>query len=275
MGSQFLRLLREQPVVLLPRGTCPGYCSGWDVPILVCTPATGWKNIYTITNPERRSDLIFVGNGLLWFGEEEETEGTLVIPHYAIPSVGGTTIVTNTAPPTYLWGKHAEWVEQLLKSDQCVLNTQIVYESREIQIRAVQKVLWSSCFWLLCHVQRQSPITVSQVYEEHAEILLALVQELWPEAVKLAQGRNANNIDNSTSILRLSDTLQYLQDYTLSIPYAIPSLELAMAELEHRNGLLVSPQQRLHRALLQNVVGLDLTNAMFGPRPSPAQPNKS
>lgn len=93
MGSQFARLLEDRAVIV-PRGVCPGSLSRLPGrPIYVCTPSSSWSKIYKFTLADRRSDLVFVGNGglrLLSIGnmsllrEEQQQNVTMVLQHYAI-----------------------------------------------------------------------------------------------------------------------------------------------------------------------------------------------
>jgi len=291
IGSQFMRLIAQEQdrdwddaphIMALPRGVCPGSLSAAGSPIFVCTPAGArWSSLYQATlPPRRRSDLVFCGNGLLPpEAMDADAAVTLMVPHYAVTTVGARAAVAPTAPPTYLAGPHAAMVQRLLRRDG-ICNTEILSSCGsgtcvEIRVKAAQKLLWASCLWLLCHLERgRPPITVAEVYEEHIEVLFGLVHELWPafEALLMSQTTTTTTTTNAdeapettTQLPTLPETLVYFQDYTLSIPDAIPSLDLAIAELADRNGVLAAPNQPLHRQLVEQVAGLEAARSIFGP----------
>ena len=294
IGSQFMRLIAQDQeqdrdwedaprIMALPRGVCPGSLSSASAagqPIFVCTPAGArWASIYEATlPPQRRSDLVFCGNGLLpeAAAADDADAVTLMVPHYAVTTVGARAAVAPTAPPTYLAGPHAATVQRLLRRDG-ICNTEILSSCSsgmcaEIRVKAAQKLLWASCLWLLCHLERgRPPITVAEVYEEHIEVLFGLVHELWPafEALLRSQTTTTTNegeaSETTTTLPTLPETLVYFQDYTLSIPDAIPSLDLAIAELADRNGVLAAPNQPLHRQLVEQVAGMEAARSIFGP----------
>lgn len=246
IGSQFMRLLGESTSCAVPRGAAPGSLSR-NGPIFVCTPAAAWPNIIQLArNHHRQPDLVFVGNGLVPTGIVEDV--TVVVPHYAILKTGAKPLVATGAPPTYVFGKHAEFVKNLLTSDG-VGNVQILDDAKQICIVAAQKLLWGSCLWLLCHAQ-DPPCTVQQVHDTHRRELQALVHELWPSFSKITNSKQA----------KFEDVMQYMESYSNSIANAIPSLDLAIKELSDRNGLFALPDQVLHQQLIEKVAG---TNALY------------
>lgn len=173
-------------------------------------------------NDRRHDDLIWTGNGLL---AKQQQEGTVVVPHFAILSVDSDPVTSQQSPPTYIYGdKHENAVQTLLQKYHC--RTARVDSFAEISTRAALKVLWASCLWLICH-KSQPPLTVSQVHTTCPDVLEQLVQELLPALAKV--------IDDQPPAL--PDILDYFESYSLSMPQAIPSLDLARAELVHRNGI--------------------------------------
>jgi glycine/D-amino acid oxidase-like deaminating enzyme len=253
MGSQFMRLLGN--AVALPRGVCPGSLGKGDTPIYVCTPASSWVAVYCQTLPSRRSDLVFVGNGLLHTRGIRLDDVTVVIPHYAVLHVGDTPVVAESAPPTYLAGPHAVLTQSLLHRDG-IVNTAILTHVSDITIKAAQKLLWTSCLWLLCHSgPDKPPISVSRVHSERRSDLEVLVRELWPSFCSIVSQDDDSSATSTEKLLTLHETMQYLEQYSNSIPNAVPSVQLAVAELEDRNGVFADCNQPFHQQLIQQVVG--------------------
>jgi hypothetical protein len=95
-------------------------------------------------------------------------------------------------------------------------------------------------------------MTVSQVHQRLDRELKALVRELWPAFTQVLRERA---VSATLELPDIEDTLQYFQAYSNSIPSAIPSIQLAVAELDERNGIFAAPGQPLHKQLLKKVAG--------------------
>jgi glycine/D-amino acid oxidase-like deaminating enzyme len=197
-------------------------------------------------------------------------EVTVVLPHYAILKVGDRpSSLVDSAPPTYIAGKHSKAVELLLRSDG-IVNVQRCKAVREIWVYMVQKLLWSSCLWLICHTIHKDglPISVSEVHRHHAAQLHALVEELLPSAREIISQRVSPLIHELPT---MEESLQYLQQYSLSIPNAVPSIQLARAEIEYRNQVFTAnrrpDEQPLHFALLSQALGVPTALSLFDETP--------
>jgi glycine/D-amino acid oxidase-like deaminating enzyme len=132
---------------------------------------------------------------------------------------------------------------------------------------------------------RKAPRTVQQVHDNPITqtLLERLVEEFLPSVlqvlvrdVKEEDGCNStattateaspnavteSNATNSIgTLLSRERVLSYLSNYSYSIPNAIPSKDLALSELEQRNGIWLQSQQQnqqqpLHQALVELVAG--------------------
>mmetsp|Transcript_22195 Transcript_22195/g.63677 ORF Transcript_22195/g.63677 Transcript_22195/m.63677 type:complete len:821 (-) Transcript_22195:141-2603(-) len=263
-----------------PRGVCPGSLSGPGKPIFVAVHAAAVPDVVQSTLPSRRPDLVFVTNGLpsrilagsLDGGHESEDDSdgllqsiTLSVPHFGVLSVGGDVVTASSSPPTIVHGKHSSSLAALLQPQGIVVGQ--VSSRSNLEAAAVKKLLWSSIMWILCHEGLEEkgdadgtgnasngskPITVAEVHEKKEWKLRALVEELLPAAnIVLGQGNDLGTVD---------EMLAYFRSYSLSMPNAIPSKDLALNELPERNGLFINPdadEQSMHKALLERVAGPD------------------
>jgi glycine/D-amino acid oxidase-like deaminating enzyme len=195
---------------------------------------------------ERREDLVWVGNGLAL---EQFRNTTLVVPHYGIISVGAHPTTLPSSPPTYIYGRHANNVANVMEREG--VKTYIVPSWDEIQIHAARKLLWASCMWLLCH-SSEPPLTVEQVHDTCQDLLVDLVNELLPALEDLV---GMSGIDGN-------DTITYMASYSHSMPNTIPSKILAMDEVYERNGVWLKARSRfpqpLHEQLLLKVGGSEI-----------------
>jgi len=110
LGISIVKVVEGSRAV--PRGVCPGGLSFANKPIYVATPSKAWLQVLQDTPPERRDDLVWIGNGLPLAGMEH---ATFCVPHYAVLATGQTPVTSNASPPTYTYGKHAATVARLLK----------------------------------------------------------------------------------------------------------------------------------------------------------------
>ena len=273
-----------------PRGVSPGSFSEPGTPIFVAVHAAAVPNIVRSTLPRRRRDLVFVTNGLpsrilasLDGGTNTYNESaqedidnllehvTLSVPHFGVLSVGGDVVTSSLSPPTFVHGRHSAYLSSLLQPHGIVVEQ--VDSISDLEAAAVKKLMWSSAMWLLCHERedrhekeghdyescsdgdvgiRPKPITVAMVHEKKEAKLRAIVTELLPAANNLVGG--------GCKLGSADEILAYFRLYSLSMPDAIPSKDLALNELPERNGLFLyfntsSPITPIHKSLLEKVGG--------------------
>lgn len=233
----------------VPRGMSPGCWTTVGCPIYVATPSAAWPQIWNQTLEQRRQDLVFVGNGI---PPLEWEDATVIVPHFAVLNkcqINEPCVSTNPqSPPTYLYGRHATNAARILQTQG--VPTKILESYQDIQQAAALKLLWASCMWLMCH-SVDPPMTVAQVHNERQEELDNLVDDMYPVLLHLV-GKMVNR----------SELDDYLRAYSFSIADAIPSRDLALAELEGRNGVWLSRRserhpQTLHQQLIQVVAGTE------------------
>ena len=238
--------LRQEGCISVSRDEAPGQQTKMGSPMVVATPSQAWPEIHAACDPARRGDLVWMGNGL----PELELGGsdcTWVVPHFGVLVMDGPIVSAPTSPPTFVCGKHANFVERLLRHEG-LANVEGVDNVTTLRLYAVRKLLWASCMWLLCH-SHEPPLTVSEVHQNEASAatLQTLVAELLPAAEALTK-----------QTMDLAAVLVYLEQYSLSMPGAIPSLTLAMAELADRNGVFyLACQQPCHERLLWKHIAAD------------------
>jgi glycine/D-amino acid oxidase-like deaminating enzyme len=232
----------------------PGCLTANGCPIYVATPSAAWPQIWNQTLEDRRHDLVFVGNGL---PPPHFEAATVVVPHFAIlkkcqlnngnPSERCLQ-TSSVSPKTFLYGKHALEAARILNVHG--VQTEILESFSEIIEAATRKLLWASCMWLVCReADAKAPLTVQQVHEQRQSSLDTLVKELYPALVNLV-GRPVDR----------NELNKYLRDYSMSIGGAVPSKDLAVAEIEDRNGIWLAMKsdeypQRLHQELIKTIAG--------------------
>ncbi|KAI2512801.1 FAD dependent oxidoreductase [Fragilaria crotonensis] len=252
IGSLFLR---EKGAMAVPRGVVPGCLSSGH--IVVATPSKEWTSIYQLTEPDRRDDLVWVGNGLL---SDFQENATVILPHFGVLQPNANAVTSHDSPPTYVYGKHANIMADVL-ARQGIPVIQQIHSWTTICQLAARKLAWASCLWLLCHdpsPSRDSPLTVSQVHAQKSHELEQLVRELLPVLEELT-GSKAETVE---------DIMSYMYSYSMSMPNAVPSKQLALDELIHRNGVFFrETSQPLHSQLLHRVAGINFLPQIFKTNP--------
>jgi len=228
-----------------PRGVAPGALSPPGTPILVAAPASAVADVLRATPPSRLEDVVLLCNGDAR-GRATEVVGaqadglTYGCLFFGVLSTGAAPTFGAGAPPTVVTGRHAAAVAALIGS--CGPRCDVV--DRDALARAVRlKLVWSAALWLIC--ARHG----GDVVDAHAEPdLELLVDELDPAVDRAA-----------------------LEAYSRSMPGAVPSKDLALAELADRNGMFLRSgrPQPTHERLLREV-GVDPAELMTT-APAPSQ----
>ena len=241
------------------------YLHSWPIIVIDSTPVS------------RRNDLIFVTNGIpsdfltnpktkiIYDGIDKDLVTTSV-PHFGVLGIGSDPISNESSPPTFIHGTNAKLLDDILSSSG--LNTSIVQESQEVDAKAIRKLLWVSAMWLLCHdskignADEFQPLTVKQVHEQRGEALNDILEELLPVANLLLQKyypHSKEYSDKHLNVGSMEEVSKYMQDYSFSMPTAIPNKILAIDEFAQRNGNLLAMKkfikQPIHEARIMNVVG--------------------
>ena len=273
--------------IACPRGLSPGCLTSSGRPIFVATPGNVWNEIINKTVPNRRRDLVLVGNGIpppTYDNSGNPIDFTVVVPHFGIletcqrlipfsssSSSSGTDaasllspIVTKPgSPPTYVYGPHSEAVKKIFHNHGVKVDA--VSSMAEIRARAAQKLLWASCLWLLCHNNEDGPSTIGKAHQQQRGNLGRLVNELLPimnskirstfSITTAIPGANSQQITSSREEID-----EYMESYSMSIADAIPNRDLAVSEFIDRNGYWlqdlttideIQKQQPFHLELLR------------------------
>jgi len=277
----------DASAIACPRGANPGSQTPEGSPIYVATPSDVYLPIYESTPPSRYKDLVLVGNVGLPMDDRFQ-ECTILVPHFSVlyknqwkddennnsdatkhedprTSYRPPLIQVNTdplvSPPTYIYGNHATAVAKVLKANG--IATKLVPSFGEIKAYSGRKLVWASCFWLLCHNYNRDrgdkskeqedgslppPPTVGQVHEFRQNDLENLVDEILP-SLRGWLLNNDNEIQTElkteteqalTRIIDRTNVLDYLQAYSESISHAVPSVDLAKREFKDRNAVWLS-----------------------------------
>lgn len=283
--------LRQEGGIAVPRKTKLGVQSLTGCPIVVATPSRAWPALFEACPLERRTDIIWMGNGLprhdltatttITSANDDDnnnttkqtTTTTWVVPHFGVLQINGPIVSSETSPPTYCFGKHASFLENVLMRKGLRSKVEQVASLQILKRHALRKLIWASSMWLLCHhqsegnkqnhdtdKQQQHPLTVTQVHEQRDALLRELVGELLPVANEvllstssLSEQQQQQENDNDNDDDSLASVLAYMEQYSRSMPNAIPSRTLGLAELSERNGVFLRGrpgQQPCHERLV-------------------------
>ncbi|KAL3791251.1 hypothetical protein HJC23_000868 [Cyclotella cryptica] len=237
--------------------------------------------------PHRRKDLVFLCNCvpsrhlnfLTEQGGEIGAEVTVAILHFGVSKQPVLKLnCSPQSPPTVIYGKHTDVLAKLLERDG--VPVVIAKSSQELQIAAVKKLAWSCLMWLLCHdVGRNDlPITVKEVHASHSIKLRQMVEEIMPMLKSLATEQWTKNQQcSSQSIGSTQEIMEYLEAYSMSISggNVTPSRDLALREINERNGLIVSlmnesqKDHSCHLELIRRVAGEEWVTKVTKSRNAP------
>ncbi|MFT5679395.1 MAG: ketopantoate reductase [Myxococcota bacterium] len=199
-------------------------------PMVVCTRNNDLAGVVDATPAHRRSDLVFVQNGMLstWLTERGLAENTQALLYFAVSAVGEDAVDGGRSVVT---GPHAAAFCDLLASGGLACRAIAPAEYRG---EMVEKFLWNCIFGLLC--QRHAA-TVGEVVSAHHDEVTALTTELLGVCDRALGGVN----------LDVAPLVQRLCDYSTSIA----DYRGAVKEWEWRNGWLVEQERSpLHAAWL-------------------------
>jgi hypothetical protein len=212
------------------------------------------------TLQSRRKDLVFVTNGIPsdFLSGIEKNEITAAVPYFGVLTVGGKPISDDSSPKTVINnGRHGETLNTLLMSSG--IRCKIVDNLEEIDSAAIIKLIWASIMWLLCHDCEGPPITCSQVHKQKNTEIDMLLDEIMPAAKIILNTYHPGYTGVEKEFGSVTDVKRHLQEYSFSIPDAIPSKSSAIDEFEPRNGVFLSAEESMpqlfHRSLIQRVVG--------------------
>lgn len=140
-------------------------------PILVCTREDDLQEVIDSTPEHRRSDLVFVQNGMLddFLAEQGLGDNTRGLLFFAVPARGDDL---QPGPPSPFTGPHAETVVRVLTQ----LDVPAVEVARgDFSAQMLEKLIWNCAFGLLCQVHGA---TVGEVCTRHLSTLRIVVEEL-------------------------------------------------------------------------------------------------
>lgn len=235
IGSFFLNHPLASPYPPPPYDPPPG-------PILVATPITAVPDVLKLVRKiNRQHDLVFIANGdTPYFDNPRHLEHNVSMTNGLLffgppsPSNNNHKIVKSPFVPSYVIGRHANFLQSLLHHFE--LPCQVVTNYTKMDKLRFGKLCWSASMWLLCETYKSN---VGEIVTNHERELIELVSEF---------GGDKNDID---LVLKYSEG---------SMEQVVPSTKLAIAEFSGRNGHLLRKQtkkeQKFHRELLHRVVEL-------------------
>jgi ketopantoate reductase len=175
--------------------------SGWDElatepgrPILVCTRNDDLADVVARVPPGRRSDLVFVQNGMLrpWLAEHGLAGATRGILFVAVPSRGAPIEVGGASP---FCGPHAEAVVRWLGALDVAAR---VVDPDAFAAVELEKLVWNCVFGLLSQALDEP---VGAICDRHAWSLKEVVEEL----LSVGEPALGVQVDHDELLARLCD----------------------------------------------------------------------
>ena len=178
-----------------------------------------------------------------WKIDPNEGEITQVLVYLAASEAGGLTDGKQTA----CRGKWADWFCHILQQQN--LQCKIVQDGRVFNELMVHKLLWACIFWMMSAALGGMPVAaIVKNNKEDVEVLVAeFCKVIEASGVLCTSGVGSMDIDAA---------VQAVIDYSLNIPAAVPSKEMAVREWRWRNGWVLNQgsglvEQPLHVKWLQ------------------------
>ncbi|CAM6116751.1 unnamed protein product [Calypogeia fissa] len=196
-------------------------------PVIVATHCSHLDDVLQHTPRSRWADLVFLQNGMLqpWLATRNlhhNTQGLLYMSAAEDTSLpGGRVKVVSGGRDSLVWGRWASVVVSLMH--KAGLPSSVVGSHEPFLESVVEKLLWSSIFWLLSAALGGLPVGL--IARKHRKDVHDLVTELLPLATKSKPSEPA-----------ISKLVQELCMYCMAIETAVPSLDMAISEFEWRNG---------------------------------------
>jgi len=205
VGQGLEGLARERGVAATPVDRQSGWSNiapQGEGPILVCTNAPDLAAIIEGVPPERRSDLVFIQNGMIGDLLESKSCGsnTRGLLYFAVPTRGARP---QSGDPSIFTGDHAaalvRWFDKLGLPANEVPRLRFVNEM-------AGKLIWNCTFGLLCDVHDAN---VGELVDLHKTDIDALVHDL----VRVSNSALGTTLDPETTIASLCGYSQTIPDY--------------------------------------------------------------
>lgn len=205
-------------------------------PIYVCTRNDDLASVVEQCPPERRTDLVFIQNGMLrsFLRQHNLENATQALVFFAVPRIG--------VPPadgggTVVWGPWAAAFAARVRA--CGCHCTVLEDKLEFDRRMIEKLLWICIFGVLC--ESEGGIPVGEVAEKQADRVRHLIDELCPLAEEEVGLHGKDALDRE----RL---LQSLLEYSRKIPDFVAGFK----EYPWRNGWFMERRQTpLHSKLVE------------------------
>mmetsp|Transcript_22039 Transcript_22039/g.36765 ORF Transcript_22039/g.36765 Transcript_22039/m.36765 type:complete len:349 (-) Transcript_22039:234-1280(-) len=206
-------------------------------PIYVATHNADLPAVVEATPESRLPDLVFVQNGMLapWLESRGLEGNTLALVYFGAATNELGEVQVTDGGQTVVSGRYAAHMAWLL-GEGGVKCQQL--NRTQFQQKSAEKLLWATVFWVIC--EALGGITVGQVVESYRPQVRALVAELLPlvQAEVLLEVAEALEVEGVT---------HNLCEYSTAIQHAVPSVQMALAEFDWRNGWFLSQAQtKLH-----------------------------
>ncbi|MCO5560184.1 hypothetical protein L7F22_013792 [Adiantum nelumboides] len=209
-------------------------------PIVVATHCSDLDVVLAKTCESRWKDLVFVQNGMLqpWLKRHNLQNNTQVLlfmsasPENPLEPKGYMQIYGGDS---CAWGRWADTISHIMQKGglQCSVASQEMF--LELMI---EKLLWSSIFWLLSDAL--GGLSVGEIAQYHKGLVQELISELLPLALSCSSLPKDIALRTLRHQLAESEMVERLCAYSREIFSAVPSKKMALSEFDWRNGWFLS-----------------------------------
>ncbi|KAI5083554.1 hypothetical protein GOP47_0003297 [Adiantum capillus-veneris] len=206
-------------------------------PIIVATHCSDLDAVLAKTCKTRWKDLVFVQNGMLqpWLKQHYLQDNTQVLLFMSAspenPSEPKGHMHVRGGRDSCAWGRWADTICHIMQKGG--LQCSVVSQDMFLEVM-VEKLLWSSIFWLLSDAL--GGLSVGEIAQYHKCLVQELTGELLPLALSCSSLPSTISPTALHHQLAESEMVERLCAYSRGIFPAVPSKKMALSEFDWRNG---------------------------------------
>ena len=215
-----------------------------DEMIIAAVPFRSVEDVLKTIPSERQKDLVFLCNGMV----NLDQVSTCAALYFGVKEDG--SLITSDNPPfTSVFGLHAENFARVL--GDLGVKTEVIKDLPDFERLRFAKLVWSSAFWLLCHCHCHCHVGSVPIGKVDKKLQNDLIDELIDVVTKSDE---FNLGPNNRTQFPQKEMKRDVLDYASLMQHVTPSFELAMEEIESRNGWFTARcKTDVHSRLLQSI----------------------